>query len=284
VSEYRFASMGCEVVVGGAERHEASVIERLFEERDHAFSRFRPESELSRVNRQAGRPAAVSPLFAETVEIALRAAAETDGLVDPTLGAAIESAGYTEDFDALTPDPRPAGPPHRGSWRAVSLLGRCVALPASVRLDLNGVVKALAVDAGLEVMSGPGFVSAGGDLAARGDLTVELPDGATILLRRGALATSGTARRRWLRGGAEQHHLIDPRTGRPSTSPWTQVTACAATCLGADLAAKAGFLLGEAGPPWLDRRGLPGRFLDASGAETVNESWRRSLEAVDACT
>jgi hypothetical protein len=62
------------------------------------------------------------------------------------------------------------------------------------------------------------------------------------------------------------------------------VTACGATCLAADVAAKVGFLLGEAGPSWLERRGLPARFLRACSEETVNGCWRRSLEEVAACT
>ena len=105
------------------------------------------------------------------------------------------------------------------------------------------------------------WISAGGDIAVRAPLTVAVPGGGSVELRRGALATSGRSKRRWLRGGREQHHLIDPRTGRPSHSPWTDVTACGATCLAADVAAKAAFLLGDDGPAWLDERGMPGRFL-----------------------
>jgi thiamine biosynthesis lipoprotein ApbE len=100
---------------------------------------------------------------------------------------------------------------------------------------------------------------------------------------RGGLATSGTASRRWRRGGEEQHHLVDPRTGRPSDSPWLQVTVSGATCLAADVAAKAAFLLGDDGPEWLDARGLPGRFVDRDGAVTANDAWSRGTrEAV--CT
>ena len=95
-------------------------------------------------------------------------------------------------------------------------------------------------------------------------------------LRSGGLATSGKVRRRWLRGGEWQHHLIDPRTGRPAASPWDEVTVAARSCLEADVAAKAAFLLGDAGPTWLDARGLPGRFL-ADGAATVNDAWRTAL-------
>jgi thiamine biosynthesis lipoprotein len=88
----------------------------------------------------------------------------------------------------------------------------------------------------------------------------------------GGLATSGRTKRRWVRGGEEQHHLIDPRTGRPSTSRWDEVSVCGATCLAADVAAKAAFLLGDDGPDWLDERNLPGRFV-ARGRTHENRSW-----------
>jgi thiamine biosynthesis lipoprotein len=139
-------------------------------------------------------------------------------------------------------------------------------------LDLNGVVKAAAVDDALRLFSGCGFVSAGGDLAANTPLDVELPNGGSARLVAGGLATSGRTKRRWLRGGEHQHHLIDPATRRPSTSPWDEVTVCGATCLAADVAAKAAFLLGDHGPDWLDERALPGRFL-ADGFIRENASW-----------
>jgi FAD:protein FMN transferase len=268
-----FESMGCEVVVGGATALELRAIRELFAERDRVFSRFRPDSELNRVNRSAGRFVAVSSLFAQTLEVALRAAHETDGLVDPTLGAALEVAGYDRDFVSLAPVEEPPGTGRPGAWRSVLLIGRRVGLPRGLQLDLNGVVKSLAVDDALKILSGPGFVSAGGDVAARDELTVALPDGESVLLRQGALATSSSAKRRWVRNGRVQHHLIDPATGAPSASPWEQVTACGASCVSADVAAKAGFLLGEDGPGWLDRRRIPARFLSLRGSAMANESW-----------
>jgi thiamine biosynthesis lipoprotein len=236
MNRHEFQAMGTTIVVGGALEGERQAIEQLFAERERVFSLFLPESELCTVNRSSGRLVRVSPLFAETLEVALGAARQTKGMVDPTLGASQQVHG----------------------------------------LDLNGVVKSLAVDAALRCISRDGFVSAGGDLAARGPLTVELPGGDTVLLRRGALATSGTTRR--------GRHLIDARTGRPSDSPWREVTACGASCLDADIAAKAGFLAGERGPAWLDRRGIPARFIAADGNATCNEAWRVGLrEEAVAC-
>ncbi|HUK95500.1 MAG TPA: FAD:protein FMN transferase [Gaiellaceae bacterium] len=268
--------MGVDVLVCGATDDEHAAIHRLFDERDRVFSRFRPESELSRVNRDSSEVLVVSRLFADALRTALRAAAATDGLVDPTLGAAIEAAGYDRDFSLLSDDERPLGPAVPGRRWTVRLSGRLLSRPPGTALDLNGVVKALAVDAALELIDGDGLVAAGGDVAARGGALVGLPGGGALRLLAGGMATSGTTKRRWLRGGTLQHHLIDTHSGRPAVSCWDEVTVAAGSCVGADVAAKAAFLLSENGPDWLDERGLPGRFL-ARGEVTVNRAWRELL-------
>jgi thiamine biosynthesis lipoprotein len=268
--------MGVDVAVRGASSAELVRVRRLFAEWDRVFSRFRPASELRLVNSTPAPTLVVSPLFAQVVRVALDAARSTGGLVDPTLGVAIEAAGYDRDFSRLEAD-RPLGSTERGHWRAVELAGRMLTRPAGLRLDLNGVVKALAVDRALGLLRGDGFVSAGGDMAARGPVVVALPAGGSVRLDSGGLATSGVTKRRWRGGGTEQHHLIDPATGRPSRSPWLEVTVAAGSCVAADVAAKAAFLLGEDGPDWLDEHGLPGRFVGADGI-VVNVGWRNALQ------
>lgn len=241
----RFRAMGCDVAVaGGDPATVAGVLERW----EEAFSLFRPESELSRVNASPARMLVVSQLFASTLETALDVAAETEGLVDPTLC---------------------------GRWREVVVSGRMLSRPTGLALDLNGVVKALAVDEAVAALDGPGFVSVGGDLAVRGPVDVALPAGSAIRVVAGGLATSGTATR-----GA---HLVDPATGTPSESPWEQVTASGTTCLGADVAAKAGFLLGDRGPKWLDARGIPGRFVAVGGKIVENETWAGATRPLQSC-
>jgi thiamine biosynthesis lipoprotein len=282
MNEVTFDAMGCEIVLGGDAVSARDEIARLFGDRELIFSRFIPDSELNRVNASAGRPTLVSSSFAETLRVALDAEEETGGLVSPMLGAALVAAGYTRDSASLTPDPRPVGPVDGA--RPIAVLGRIVGLPPGVQLDLNGVVKSLAVDDAMTRFRGDGFVSAGGDVATRGPLSVALPGGGAVGLVHGALATSGASKRRWLRGGEVQHHLLDPRTGRPSTSPWASVTACGASCVAADVAAKAGFLAGEAGPSWLDGRGIPARFTRADGTIVTNERWDASMREAVACT
>ena len=274
--------MGTDVVVGGASAGEVQAIERLFADWEQVFSRFRPQSELNAVNADPAPVVIVSRLFASVLRDAIEAAAATDGLVDPTLGGAIVAAGYDRDFASLpTGDSRPLGPAVPGRWRSLRLSGRLLARPPGTALDLNGVVKSLAVDASLELLAGDGFVAAGGDVAARGAVTVGLPGGSSLCLRSGGLATSGSTGQRWQRGGAVQHHLIDPRSGRPSTSRWDEVTVAAGSCLAADVAAKAAFLLGDDGPGWLDDRGLPGQFRE-NGEVLANARWRAQVEEPEA--
>jgi thiamine biosynthesis lipoprotein len=225
--------MGCDVVVaGGDPATVAAVLERW----EAAFSLFRPDSELSRANRSPARVLAVSSFLARAVEVALDMAAATDGLVDPTLC---------------------------GRWPEIVVSGRLVSRPPGLPLDLNGVVKALAVDEAVATLDEPGFVSVGGDLAVRGPVDVALPANGAIRVVSGGLATSGTASR-----GA---HLVDTATG-------------SASCLDADVAAKAGFLLGERGPEWLDSRGIAGRFVGVDGEIVENREWHYTSAEVQACT
>jgi len=235
---HRLRAMGCEVVVAGVD---PPTVAAVFERWEEAFSLHRSGSELSRANASPAHLLTVSDLFAETLETALAAAAETGGLVDPTFGR----------------------------LDAVHLCGRILSRPPGLELDLNGVVKALAVDAAASWIAGEGFISAGGDLAVRGPVDVGLPGGGAVRVLAGGLATSGTTTR--------GRHLIDPATGRPCESRWEQVTVSGSTCLAADVAAKAAFLLGDEGPEWLDDYGLPGRFREAGGHVVCNGHWERSL-------
>ena len=242
----RFRAMGCEVVLaGGSQESVATVLERW----EQTFSLYRPQSELARVNASPARVLRVSKLFASALEIALDVAADTDGLVDPTLC---------------------------GRWAEVVVAGRLLSRPPALHLDLNGVVKALAVDDAVAELDGLGFVCVGGDLSVRGPVDVALPAGGAIRVVAGGLATSGTASR-----GA---HLVDTRTGLPCESPWEQVTASGASCLAADIAAKVGFLLGADGPDWLDARGIPGRFVAVGGEVVENDVWTGAAQGVRACT
>src|SRR3954447_8300456 len=150
--------MGCDVIVGF--EGDAASVEELFRSDERIFTRF-AESELLRVNRTAG-PVFVSARFARAVAAALRAWRQTEGLVDPTLVDALEGAGYDRDFDLLEPDPRPARPGSVGRAAQIRMSGRLLVAPP---LDLNCVVKSMAVDDALAAIGGHGWVAAGGDVA-----------------------------------------------------------------------------------------------------------------------
>jgi len=265
-----FRAMGCEVALPYGVP--VGLVRALFEERDARFSRFRPSSELSRVNALPLGLTLVSGEFASMLNLSLDAARATDGLVTPTVGSAILAAGYDRDFDRLPPDVGAAVPAAIPSWHSISLHGGGLLRTETVQLDLNGVVKGKTVDDALEI-AGSGWVSAGGDVAALDPVVVGLPGGGTVALHGGGLATSSVAKRRWLAAGVPQNHLIDPRTGRPTEGPWRDVSVAASSCLIADVAAKAALLLGAAGPAWLDERRLAGRFVAHDGAVTLNETW-----------
>jgi len=263
--------MGCEIVLSAGPD---GAVRELFEQRDARFSRFRPDSELNRVNAKPEGVAFLSEEFATMLGVALDVARATEGVVTPTVGAALAAAGYDLDFAALNDREEPVIRADVPSTDALSLRGRMLVRAIPVVLDLNGVVKGKTVDDALALVGG-GWVSAGGDLATTVPVTVGLPGGDSVTLYRGGLATSGTTRRSWRRGGELQHHLIDPSTCRPSETRWRDVTAVAGSCLAADVAAKAALLLDARGPAWLEQRGLPGRFVDHDGEVHVNASWYR---------
>jgi FAD:protein FMN transferase len=181
-----------------------AIVERELDAIDRACSRFRDDSDLSRVNARAGRrPVPVARLLIEALEVALRAARLTDGDVDPTVGAALVLAGYDRDWRLLDP---PAGEPggiadapgmthapdmtNRRSVDAASCptvraivrrgyatieLDRAnatVRVPRGVILDLGATAKAWAADRAAravhELCGGGVLVSLGGDIATAG--------------------------------------------------------------------------------------------------------------------
>jgi len=218
--------------------------EAEFERLEQVLSRFRPDSELSRLNRD-GHVREASPDLVRVVELALAAREATGGRFDPTVHDALVAAGYDRTFEevpAEAPARRVGGAACGG---AVRVDGLTIELEPGTRLDLGGIGKGYAVDRVAEslAVSGPCLVNAGGDIAVRGgSWPVGVADGLTLELSRGGMATSGRDRRRWVRGGEEQHHLIDPSTGRPSASDLVRVTVIAGSAADAEVLAKAAFL------------------------------------------
>jgi thiamine biosynthesis lipoprotein len=260
---------------------------------DRACSRFRGDSELSRVNRNAGRPVPVSAYLIHAVDTAVRTAEMTGGLVDPLLGDAIIGAGYDRDFDALPLDGPPALPvaTQGQRWRRIQLDRRIgtVRIPRGTRLDLGSSGKALAAQEAANRIAAatgsPVLVSLGGDIALAGPAlqegwpvrVAERPEedgtGTVIALRDGGLATSSTLLRRWRRSGRDLHHIIDPRTGAPAAPCWRTVTVAGATCVDANAASTAAIVMGAAAEEWLAGLGLPARLVAEDGSVVTVGGW-----------
>jgi thiamine biosynthesis lipoprotein len=275
-----------------------AIVETQLAAVEAACSRFRADSELQAVHRAGGRTVAVSPLLADLVATALRAAQRTDGDVDPTIGAWLDELGYDRDFDHLASAPDASAPSPRRApaivvhtkpdWRAVRLDGHQLTVPDGVRIDLGATAKAYTADlaaADVAATLGVGVLaSLGGDIATAG-----LPPGGgwrvlvqdrpgdpacTVALPAGsALATSSTVSRRWSSGGLTLHHILDPRTGRPAASVWRTATAAAASCVDANTATTAALVRGPDAISWLLRAGLPARLVGADLRVTVLGGW-----------
>lgn len=271
-----------------------AAVERQLDAIDRACSRFRPDSELSRVNRAAGERVAVSPLLLEALHVALDAARRSGGLVDPTVGRTLRTAGYDSTFRVVAARD---GGAFRAAFRAVPGWqiveldedAATVRVPAGVELDLGATAKALACDraaAAAAAVAGGALVGLGGDIAVAGETpaggwSVRIADnhaapldapGPTVALEGGGLATSSTTVRRWQSGAVELHHLVDPRTGRPAESPWRTISVAAKTCVDANVASTSAFMLDDA-PGWLETHGLPARLVTVEGECTVVAGW-----------
>ncbi len=279
-----------------AEAAAREVLERV----DHRCSRFRPDSDLVRANAAAGRWVRVDPWLAAAVGVALEAAAETDGLVDPTLGSVLSASGYDRDL-ALLPTaattPTAAAPvrravpaaSHRGAWSEVGVAPDAVRVPAGCALDLGATGKAWAADLVARVvveLTGAGvLVSLGGDVrvdgpgdgavawpVAVGEDPADLGDAEVVLVTSGGVATSGTRRRRWQHEGTDRHHLLDPRTGTSAQGPWRTVSALGDTCVAANTATTAALVVGAGARAWLDRHHVSARLVGHDGV-VVRTAW-----------
>lgn len=273
-----------------------SLLERELAGIDEACSRFRPDSELAQLNSAAGRAVAVSQRLLEAIQVAIRAAEASWGLVDPTVGRTLRLAGYDQTFELVR---RRDGHAFQArfapvpGWRRVEIDGenRTVKIPAGCELDLGATAKALAADkAARRVVAAIGsgvLVALGGDIAVAGDppargWAIRVADdhaapldgpGPVVSIRSGGLASSGTRVRRWRAGQTELHHIVDPRTGRPVRTPWRTVSVAAASCVDANIASTAGVVLGAQAAAWLSHRRLPARLVRLDGSVVCVGGW-----------
>lgn len=257
---------------------------------DRTCSRFRPASDLSRANARAGRWTEVDPLLVAAVAAAVAVAGDTAGLVTPLLGRSLVALGYDRDLEELrrspSDTPRMLPRPTPDSWSLLRWQEAAVRVPTDTALDLGSIGKAWAADlvAGTirAELGVPALVDIGGDIAVTGAggwpvAVQEHPDAAQadqlVWLDGGGLATSSTRARRWTQAGATCHHVLDPRTGLPTSGPWHTVTATGPTCVAANAATTAALVLGEAAVPWLEERGVDARLVPASGPVRAVGRW-----------
>ena len=272
----------------------ASAVRNLFAGWEALLSRFRPESELSRVNRSAGTPTTVRPLLRSVLTVAVDAARATDGLFDPTLGRQMSAIGYNRSFEG--PLRLVGGTFVRdlpaGGWRDIHIDAATnrITIPPGTALDFGGIAKGMAVDAAASLLAEFGveaaLVNAGGDMRVASDDAAEWQIGFdeakdhAVTLAGGGIATSGVTKRRWMQDGVQRHHLIDPRTGLPSQSELRSVSVAASTCAQAEVAAKVALILGvEAGTAFLERFELPGLMTLRDDSIRATATWPSQVAA-----
>ncbi|MCU1358567.1 MAG: thiamine biosynthesis lipoprotein ApbE [Acidimicrobiales bacterium] len=286
-ADVRFRAMGSDVhIVVHGPVELAELARELVEELEQRWSRFRPGSEVSRLNARAGRWTQVSPSTLELVERAIEGWQFTAGRFDPTVLGDVVRAGYDRSFEQLDHASDRALPDsslQRGTIGiAVDHVEGAVYLPEGVGFDPGGLGKGLAADlvAARVVDEGAAgvLVNVGGDLRSLGyapagdDWTVDIDPAATghpiatVALEEGAVATSTTLRRRWQAGGTPMHHLIDPATGRPAQRGIVAATVLAARGWQAEVLAKAALVAGVTdGLRLVEDAGADGILVDDLG-------------------
>jgi thiamine biosynthesis lipoprotein len=279
--EARFPAMGgrAHVIVTGGDDRLVDDARRRIVDLEARWSRFLPDSEISRLNRCPEQAVAVSPETFALLEHAVLAWDATAGRYDPTVLPALRAAGYDRDLPwvidaALTADPAIVDPVCRTPCHELvapgcGLIGldrrdMTVRLPAGVEIDPGGIGKGLAADivTGELVTAGAvgAMVNVGGDLRVRGEppegdswsiavehpLRPDRPDRPllTLGLGDGGVVSSSRLRRRWVQDGRPRHHIIDPRSGQPAFSDLVAVTVVAADAWWAEVAAKSVFVAG----------------------------------------
>jgi thiamine biosynthesis lipoprotein len=249
-----FAAMGTGIDAWCDDADGAAQVRGWFEEVESVCSRFRPDSELSRVNRAQSGTVTLSGMLADVLQAADSARTLTDGLVDVGVGAGVIHWGYDRTFEQV----RDLGvaPQHiaRPGW---SIVGRRLTRDRGTSIDLGGVAKGWACDQAVE-RGMARVISAGGDIRSEDSRTVVSvldPDddvAVRLVLGVGALATSSTTRRRWKAGGREVCHIIDPRTMEPVRSPVSSATVVASSAVEAEAGAKTAVLMGDQALTWAD--------------------------------
>jgi thiamine biosynthesis lipoprotein len=278
----------------------ANALERLWmrlETFDVACNRFRPDSELSRLNATPGVSTRVSETLERALDAALRAADATLDLCDPTVLPSLLALGYDRDFDELVARVNaPAAAPVRPLGPGAIHLDRehhTVMIDAPCQLDLGASAKALLVDIVADdvATSGGVVVELGGDVAVRGNgpegpWAIGVSDALTITgreprisLRHGGIATSSTTARTWRAGDRVVNHIIDPRTGSFASGPYATASVTASDCVTANAFATAALLWDEEAAYHIAQAGWSARLVRTNGTVEFVGGWPEDTEA-----
>lgn len=308
-AEKHFRAMGTEVFVSII-ADDALSAEQEIAQSEHTialfeknFSRFLPESELTKLNRSAGRPFHARAEMIHLLKEAKRWYAETGGIFDPTVISALEEFGYGKSIDFTRGPAVDANPAditaHRNRFSArrrfselvINEAEHIINAPEGLRIDLGGIGKGYIVDAvaaHISKLFNDFWISAGGDIFLSGthfgapwEVNVQNPfslgdDIGHIAIPRGkqaALATSGITKRKGVKGDFAWHHLIDPTTGLPAKNDIVAVTVLAPTTTAADILAKTVLIAGkEKGMKLMSRYQDVGCIIiDTKGAIIVSD-------------
>ena len=254
---------------------------------NEAMSTWLPESEISRFNRmEAGEGLEVSDRFRDVLDAAKDLHRDTGGAFDPTLGPLVDLWGFgAEDTEGEAPsaDAIHAALSKVGMRHIALEEGKLRKAVAGVELNVSAIAKGYGVDRVLELLEGEGldniYVEIGGEVACRGVngrgtpwiLGIQTPQADAkesayrkVALENRALATSGDYRNFRESDGPRRHHLLDPRTGSPTSHSLASVSVLAGDCMTADAVATALYVMGTAeGMDWLaERPEVQALFID----------------------
>lgn len=219
-----------DAAMGAARR----LVTRALTQAEHCADLHNPRSEVGKLASAAGRPRKVSSLLAAFLRVGLAHARATNGLFDPTVGAAVIRAGQDhdlprKDFFLLPscgglriPAQRQAAPKVPG-WYLIELEHRTVQMPPGTLLDLTALGRAATARYCADLVwnrLGVGvLVDLGGDSAAAGPTPAQ---GWPVITGYGPNGQDHRPRD-WRGSASMSGPVIDPSTGRPAPRTWKSI-------------------------------------------------------------
>lgn len=278
---HTFYAMNTELHTSGLDRPTQLRTEAWFSFIEKHLSRFNTMSELSQLNKEAGRPFFASPLLVRAVYTAMQYYRTTQGLFNPFLGGILTHLGYNQKMDWTAPSLpvayRTANTNHNGHLLneipvTIDSILSSIRIPRQAQLDLGGIAKGWSTEQFALLLQkegiSSGMIDAGGDIVIWNteghEYVIDLADPyhpeqniMTVHIDHSVgIATSSVMKRKWNdEHGETLHHIIDPRTLEPAQSDLVQVTVIAPSLTDAEVYAKCVLILGsEAGSSWLQRQ------------------------------